>query len=131
MEYGSTVLFVDDFAEVVDFYGRAFGCETKFIDQEFGFAILNAGGADLGIATHDAGEQMMPNTYWRLGRGNPRGVEISFTTEEVQTAYDRAVEAGASSMAGPAETPWGQVVAYVQSIEGTIVGFCTPIETPG
>ena len=60
MKFGSTVLFVDDEAKVLAFYEAAFGLQTKFHDAEFGFAIIDVGGIELGIATHAAGETMMP-----------------------------------------------------------------------
>ena len=127
MNYGSTVLFVKDVSKVLTFYERAFGFELKFYDKDFDFGMLDAGGVELGIASDKAGERMMPGGYQASKSGHPEGVEIAFYTEEVSAAYQRAVDAGAASLAAPKKMEWGQAVAYVRSIEGTIIGFCTPV----
>ena len=129
MRYGSTVLFVDNVAEVLAFYQRAFGLETKFYDPAFGFAVLDVAGGDIAVASHEAGSRMMPDTYRRPDSGHPEGLEIAFYTSDVTAAYDRATAAGAIALAAPKNMPWGQTVAYVRSIEGSIIGFCTPLES--
>ena len=37
------------------------------------------------------------------------------------------VAAGAAVVTAPYAVPWGQTVAYVRSVEGTIIGLCTPL----
>lgn len=128
MNYGSTVLFVDDVPAVLDFYRRAFGFETRFYDDSYQFGELDAGGAVLGFASHACGEKMMPGGYTPPADGKPAGVEIAFFTPDVTAAYDKAINAGAVAVAEPKAMPWGQTVAYVRSVEGTIVGLCTPLE---
>ena len=98
-------------------------------DTAFGFAIIDVGGTELGIATHAAGETMMPGNYRRPRSGHPEGVEIAFYTEDVSGAYQKAVQAGAASVAEPKAMSWGQTVAYVRSIEGTVIGLCSPLES--
>ncbi|NDB99734.1 MAG: VOC family protein, partial [Betaproteobacteria bacterium] len=44
-------------------------------------------------------------------------------------AYARAIAAGAVSIKGPVEKPWGQTVAYVRCPDGTLVEICSPIAT--
>lgn len=126
MQYGSTVLFVDDVPSVLDFYGRAFGLQTRFYDPEYGFGEIDAGGATLGFALHDCGERMMPQGYETPPGGRPAGVEIAFYTPDVAAAFERAHIAGAAVVASPSDMPWGQTVAYVRSIEGTVIGLCSP-----
>lgn len=129
MKYGSTVLFVRDVSGVLAFYERAFGFQIKFYDEDFGFGMLDAGGVELGIASDEAGERMMPGGFKASQGGHPEGVEIAFYTEDVTAAYKRATDAGAVSLASPKKMEWGQTVAYVRSIEGTIIGFCTPVKS--
>jgi lactoylglutathione lyase len=128
MQYGSTVLFVDDVPTVMAFYEKAFGFETRFFDDDYEFGEMNAGGAVIGFGSHKTGERMIPGTYPRPGRGHPEGVEIAFFVDDVPAAFNRAVTAGAHPLRAPAAMPWGQTVAYVRSIEGTVIGLCTPIE---
>jgi len=128
LKFASVVLYVDDVPSVLDFYQRAFGLEPRFYDANAGFAELGEDGA-IAIASHGAGEFMMPEAYTPGTSDRRSGVEIAFWTENVVAAFDRAVNAGALAMAAPREMPWGQTVAYVESVEGTIIGFVTPTET--
>jgi len=133
----STVLYVDDVPPVLDFYRRAFGIEPSFVDLDvnlpgrgsegrYQFASLNVTEGSLQCATHELGRLLMPG-YARPATGQPSGVEIAFYAPDVSAAYDRAIEAGAHSVAAPKVMPWGQTVAYVRSIEGTFVGICSPL----
>jgi uncharacterized glyoxalase superfamily protein PhnB len=135
----STVLYVDDVPKVLEFYERAFGIQAEFVDLDvalpgrepegcYQFASLKVEGGNLQCATHDLGRLLMPS-YSRPPTGQPSGVEIAFFAPDVSAAYHRAVQAGAQGVAEPKEMPWGQTVAYVQSIEGTFVGICSPLAT--
>ena len=126
MRYGSTVLFVEDVPVVLEFYGRAFRFPTRFYDESYQFGEIEAGGAILGFGSHRCGELMMPGAYTRPESGRPSGVELAFYTPDVQAAFARAVAEGATVVAEPKVMPWGQTVAYVRSIEGTVIGLCTP-----
>lgn len=126
MTFGSTVLYVDDVPAVLAFYGRACGFATRFYDPAFGYGELDAGGVVLAVATHACGEALIPGGYARPPGGCPAGVELAFYTPDVAAAFTRAVAAGAAPLAGPRAMPWGQTVAYVRSVEGTILGFCSP-----
>ncbi|MEM7384451.1 MAG: VOC family protein [Verrucomicrobiota bacterium] len=128
MQFGSTVLFVEDVSRVLSFYQEAFGFETKFFDEEFGFGVIEAGGSEIGFATHAAGERMMPGRFKPPSGGNPEGVEIAFYTSEVEAAFQKATAAGAAPLAEPGKMSWGQTVAYVRSLEGTVIGLCTPLD---
>jgi uncharacterized glyoxalase superfamily protein PhnB len=57
----------------------------------------------------------------------PVGVELSFTAEDVDGAYKKAVAAGAVPFKDLEEKPWGQTVAYVRTPEGSIIEIGTPI----
>lgn len=127
LKFASVVLYVDDVPAVLAFYSRAFGLEPRFYDENVGYAELGADGA-IAIASHGAGEFMMPEAYHRPSSNGLSGVEVAFWTEDVAAAFDRAVGAGAVALAPPRAMPWGQTVAYVESPEGTIIGFVTPVE---
>ena len=129
MKYAATALFVEDVPKVLEFYKRAFGFETTFYDPEYEYGELNAGGSMLSFGTHKTGELMILDGYTRSKEGHPDGVEVAFYTEDVDDAYQRAVEAGATSLTEPRDLPWGQRVAYVRSIEGTMIGLCTEMKT--
>ncbi len=136
MQLAGTVIYVDDVPAAVDFYQRAFGIGVKFVDLDvqlpnrrsaakYQFAELATDGGPLQLATHALGSLLLPG-YTRPMDGRPAGVEIAFFTDDVQAAFDRAVEAGATVVAQPKVMPWGQTVSYVRSLEGTFVGICSP-----
>lgn len=126
MQFGGTVLYVDDVRAVVDFYERAFGLKLRFFDESLGFAELETGGSLLSIASHSIGEMLMPNEYRRPPDGRPAGVEIAFRTSDVAASFNKAITEGASPVSPPKRMPWGLEVAYVRAPEGTIIGFSEP-----
>jgi predicted enzyme related to lactoylglutathione lyase len=127
MQFGGTVLYVDDVPRVKEFYHRAFGLPMRFYDEVLQFAELETGSAPLAIASHQLGEMLMPGQYRRPDGGQPSGVEVAFITSDVPAAFTKAVGAGATAVAEPKAMPWGATVAYVRSIEGTLIGFSTPV----
>ena len=138
MEFAGTVIYVDEVPPVLEFYQRAFGVDSKFIDLDvqlpnrdssasYQFAELATDGGSLYLATHALGAILLPG-YERPADGRPAGVEVAFFTKHVEAAFEKAVGAGATEIARPRTMPWGQTVAYVRSLEGTCVGLCTPME---
>ena len=57
----------------------------------------------------------------------PFGIEIGFTTEDVESAVKTAVSSGALLVEKPKTKPWGQVVAYVRDPDGFLIEICTPV----
>jgi len=122
MKFGYTIVYVDEVEATIAFYEKAFGLKRNMVvEGEFGE--LATGETKLGFAAkkmlHGDGLFASPN-------GKVLGVEIAFTTDNVPTAYDKAVAAGAKSVSKPEKKPWGQTVAYVRDNNGFLVEFCTP-----
>jgi uncharacterized glyoxalase superfamily protein PhnB len=126
MQFAGTVLYVDDVLATVDFYRRTFSFPLRFLDENMGFAELEAEGSVLMIASHSLGEMLMPGSYARPVDGGPAGVEIAFLTDDVSAAYVKVIAEGAASIAAPKRMPWGLEVAYVRAPEGTIIGLSEP-----
>jgi uncharacterized glyoxalase superfamily protein PhnB len=105
--------------------------ETRFYDPVLQFAELETGSAPLAIASHSLGEMLMPGQYRRPEDGQPSSVEVAFIASDVAAAFAKAVEAGAVALAKPKVMPWGATVAYVRSIEGTLIGLSTPVGAVG
>ena len=126
MQFGGTVLYVDDVSAVVNFYRRAFGLELRFFDVALGFAESETGGSTLAIAAHSLGEMLIPGGYLRPVDGQPAGVEIAFLTADVPASFAKAITQGATPLAEPRRMPWGLEVAYVRAPEGTTIGFSEP-----
>ena len=126
MQFGGTVLYVNEVPPVVDFYRRVFGLELRFFDEALGFAELETGGSTLAIAAHSLGEILMPNRYVRPADGRPAGIEIAFLTRDVPASFAKAIAEGATPITAPRRMPWGLEVAYVRAPEGTLIGFSEP-----
>jgi uncharacterized glyoxalase superfamily protein PhnB len=120
MQFGGTVLYVDQVSPVVDFYRRAFGLNVRFLDEKLGFAELETGGSILAIAAHSLGEMLMPNQW------QPAGIEIAFLTLDVPASFAKAIAEGATPITPPRRMPWGLEVAYVRAPEDTLIGFSEP-----
>ena len=133
MDLSHAVVYVDDadVPAVVEFYERAYGLTRRFYDPTYQYAELNTGPATVAIAGHAAGALMMPGAYETPPSGSGvANTELAFITDDVPGAFNRAIAAGAVAITAPYTVPWGQTVAYVRSVEGTIIGFCTPLPTP-
>jgi len=129
MQFGGTVLYVNDVFATVDFYQRVFSLSLRFSDEKLGYAELETGGAPLAIASHSLGEFLMPGAYRRTAHG-PEGVEIAFLSIDIQAAFELACKEGAVPVAGPKRMPWGLEVAYVRAPEGTLIGLSEPPPKP-
>ena len=127
LTFGGIAIYVDDVRAVLDFYRRAFGFETRFFDPEYEYGELDAGGAHLGIASHQLGRFLMPGRYTpAMNTHESFALELGLVTNDVVGAFARAVNEGAHAVAEPKAMPWGATLAYVRSIEGTLIVLCTP-----
>lgn len=127
MRFGSVVIYVpDDPKKYLDFYCQAFGFSLRHYDETSGFGEIETGDTSIAFASHAAGEFMVGETYAPTGDGFPKNAEIAFLTENVPAAFNRAVGSGCTPLCRPKDMPWGQTVAYVRSLEGTLIGLLTP-----
>ena len=127
LSFGSTVIYVaSGVQEVLEFYQSAFGLSIRYYDDGLKFGELETGGPTIMIASYAAGEYMVGERFCRSESKRPEDVEIAFLMTDVPTAYARAIAAGAVPVREPRTMPWGQTVAYVSSIEGTLIGLLTP-----
>lgn len=131
MKLDYVVIYVDDVKQTLAFYQAAFGLEIKMLFEEDGhcdYGELNTGAATLGFATHDLGKTNLPAGYRPVTReGQPVGQEVVFVDDDVQAAFSKAVAAGAEALVEPTEKPWGQTIAYVRALEGTLIELCSPM----
>ncbi len=131
MNFGYTIIYVDDVPATLDFYTKAFGLATRFLHESNGYGELETGTTTLAFAAHQVAEQNLPEGYTCVtSDGKPFGIEIGLVTNDVLGAYETAIAAGATPLAEPKAKPWGQVVAYVRSVEGTVVELCSPMVAP-
>lgn len=128
MKFGYTIVYVSSVADALTFYKDAFGFETRFLDESGQYGELNTGETVLAFASHTMGEMNLDGHYQKTDLNTtPLGVELAFVTDDVASSYAKAVAAGAVSIKEPTTKPWGQVVAYVRSRDGSLIELCSPI----
>ena len=131
IKFGGTAVYVNDVRAALEFYSRAFGFETRFFDEALQYGELETGSTVVAFASHKTGEFLMPGQYVRPEGECPSGVELAFITSDVPAAFAKAVAAGAVPLAEPKLMPWGATVAYLRSVEGTLIGLSTPMSGQG
>ncbi|MEJ2247176.1 MAG: VOC family protein [Acidobacteriota bacterium] len=128
MRFGYTIIYVSSVEEALDFYKRAFGFETKMILDSKEWGELDTGDTTLAFAAHEMGRINLDDKYQKADINElPFGIELSFITDNVQAAFDKAVAAGAIPIREPSEKPWGQTVSYVRSMDGTVIEIATQV----
>ena len=128
MQYGYTIIYVSSVEETLEFYKKAFGFDIKFIHESKAYGELETGETTLAFASHEMGDMNLGGKYSKANiNDKPFGIELVFVTEDVPATFEKAVTSGAIALKEPEEKPWGQVVAYVRAVDGSIIGFCTPI----
>jgi len=114
--------------ETLEFYRKAFGFNIKFVHESKAYGELDTGETTLAFASHEMGAMNIAGKYIKASVDEePFGIELAFVTEDVSSAYTKAVNFGAVPLKEPEEKPWGQVVGYVRALEGSIIELCSPI----
>ena len=128
MKLGYTIIYVPDVEASLAFFTAAFGLERRFLHESGTYGELATGETTLAFAAHGLGDMNFPGGYVRASdSAQPLGMEIGLVTVDVPGAHARALKAGAAELSAPQAKPWGQVVSYVRTPDGTLVELCTPI----
>ena len=125
MQFGYTILYVDDVRATLGFYGRAFGLSTRFTHESGAYGELETGATALAFVSNamlrEIGKTPQPPQL------DKPSSEIALVTPDVAAAVQRATDAGARLVQAPKAMPWGQTIAYVGDCNGFLVELCTPI----
>jgi lactoylglutathione lyase len=128
MKFGYTIVYVPSVPDTLTFYEQAFGLQRRFLHDSGEYGELDTGSTVLAFASHAMGKTHLGDDFSPVAPTQPPpGIELAFVTDEVEAAYARAIAAGATSLHPPQQKPWGQTVAYVRALEGTLIELCTPI----
>lgn len=126
MQFGYTIIYVEDVRESLAFFEQAFGLKARFIDPTGCYGELNTGATALAFAAHSLMADLLPEGYRAAREGSqPLGVEIGLFTDDVEGVYRRALACGATGLTAPRDTPWGQRVSFIRCPDGTLVEICT------
>lgn len=130
VQFAYTILYVSDVPQTVAFYQNALGFEPKFITPEKDYGELISGATTLAFASLELGKANFQQGFKESSlEEKPFGIELAFTTKEVEQVMQRAIENGATLLEEVSEKPWGQKVGYVRDINGFILEICTPMPT--
>ncbi len=129
MKFGYTIVFVDDVPKTVEFYKNAFGLESAFVNPMF--AQMQTGETTLAFGANANERKELPIAF----RPNepdtdPAGFQVSFLTDDVETAFAVAIAAGALPVVQPNKMPWGQTVSRVRDCNGVLVSIVSPFQPP-
>ena len=132
MRLGYVIIYVESVKGTMDFYTRAFGFETRMVYEENGvvdYGEMQTGETVLAFASHSLGEANLQGLYQKAAMTEvPFGFELALVSEDVAGDFDKALKEGAIAVSPPKEKPWGQTVAYVRAVEGTLIELCSPME---
>jgi len=128
MQFGYAIVYVSDVEASLAFFESAFGLKRRFLHESGGYGELDTGGTALSFARHDVARGNLGRDYVAAdASASPLGMEIGLTTADVPAACERAKAAGATLLSAPTTKPWGQVVAYLRTPDGSLVELCTPM----
>ena len=124
MKLGYNLLYVNDVKATMDFYEKAFELEKGFLHPEGDYGEMLTGETKLGFVSHKlAGSHGF--SYKEQTTAELPSFEIGFVTEDVEYSFKRALSNGAIKIKEPQTKPWGQIVSYVQDINGFLIEICS------
>jgi lactoylglutathione lyase len=102
----SVIVFVEDVARSLEFYGRVVGAELDHFDEDGSYGELESG---IGFAANHHVERHLDLSFRRNDPGAlPNGFELDFPVDDVDAVFARALEAGADAVWEPRAKPWGR-----------------------
>ena len=129
MKYAYTILYVEDVEKTILFYENAFGFQKKFISPESDYGELVSGETTIAFASNVLGNSNFKNGFKKLSiNEKPNGIEMAFTSENIEEDFTKAINAGALEYESIKEKPWGQKVGYLRDLNGFLIEICTPIK---
>lgn len=125
MKLKYTILYVEDVPAALAFYARAFGLERGMLHPSNDYGELATGETTLSFSSRRLMRELgkdpaAPDT------ARP-SFEIAFEIDDVEGAYARALDAGATPKQAPRQEEWGQTTSYVADPDGYLVEICSPV----
>ena len=125
MKLKYTILYVENVAETLNFFRNAFGFKQKMLHESSDYGELDTGPTTLSFSSLELmkslGKSPIP------ADSTKPCFEIAFETDDVASAIEQALSAGAKLVQKPETMPWGQTTAYVSDPNGFLIEICTPV----
>jgi uncharacterized glyoxalase superfamily protein PhnB len=129
MKYAYTILYVQDVEKTIEFYENAFGFQKKFMTPEADYGELISGETTIAFASNSLGDSNFKKGFEKLSIDRkPNGIEMAFTTENIEDDFETALKAGAIEYGAITQKPWEQKVGYLRDLNGFLIEVCTPIK---
>lgn len=129
IKFAYTILYVQNVTNTVEFYEKAFGFTRKFITPDNDYAELLVGETTLSFASITLAQSNLKDGFTESQlTEKPFGIEIGFTTHNVEETVAKAKNAGATIVENPKTKPWGQIVAYLRDLDGFLIEICTAMD---
>lgn len=107
LELGTILVYVEDLARAVDFYGDCLGLPVRRVDADHGFVSFELGDVQLGLV--EAGEDLV---------GRQTG--IGFRVGDIASAHRNLTESGVRFLSPPEAQPWGAWMAVFCDPDGNV-----------
>ncbi len=128
MQFGYTIVYVDDVSATIAAWEAAFGLERKFLHPDGGYGEMETGATTLSFAEREFGRSHFTDEVTRaLFDGPPARFEIALITPDVGAAWKRALDNGMTAVVEPTTKPWGQTVGWVRDPEGILIELASPM----
>ena len=115
-------LFVDDMGKMIQFYKEVLGFEIREAEDTSNVYLVKDGTLFLLYGRKDF-EKMTDRRYEYI-KGLNGHFELALyvdTFEEVDAAFKKTVEHGATPVLKPETEPWGQRTCYISDPEGNLI----------
>lgn len=129
IKFKYVILYVEDVEKSMNFYQDTFGTTIKFITPDKDYGELITGETTLSFASVSlASSNIKQGFLSSKSVEKPFGIELGFTTDDVESLLEKAIKNGAVLYENIAVKPWGQKVAYVKDPDNYLVEICTEIQ---
>lgn len=129
IKFKYVILYVEDVEKSMNFYRDTFDTPVKFITPEKDYGELLTGETSLSFASLPlAGSNVKQGFLSSRSEEKPFGIELGFTTDDVENLLEKAIKNGALLYEEIAVKPWGQKVAYIKDPDNYLVEICTEIQ---
>ncbi|MDR6459528.1 putative glyoxalase superfamily protein PhnB [Chryseobacterium vietnamense] len=129
IKFKYVILYVEDVEQSMNFYKKTFDSEIKFITPEKDYGELLTGETNLSFASVSlANSNIKKGFITAKTEDQPFGMELGFTTNDVESLVEKAIQNGAVLYEDIAIKPWGQKTAYIKDPNNYLVEICTEIQ---
>ncbi|WP_114818977.1 VOC family protein [Chryseobacterium sp. KLBC 52] len=129
IKFKYVILYVEDVEMSMNFYKNTFDTEIKFITPEKDYGELLTGETSLSFASVSLANSNIKKGFTTAkNEDQPFGMELGFTTVDVEALVEKAIKNGAVLYEDIALKPWGQKTAYIKDPNNYLVEICTEIQ---